>query len=203
MRVKSSARSAFLRNLILNSKRNPRLIEPRVFMYADGQWPPLPGGFVSAGEAEVEQRAADGREERTGGCGEAHGQQRLWEEARHQIRARDTDEHNGEDAVQERKPRFAARAEIAAEAEVDTGEHAVEDIAAQIVRAGSDRRRVGREQADDTRWRVLSPLFRCTGKQRQIGTAYSACAKIYAAGKNFSCLFSEDMVYSSQEVRAL
>lgn len=114
---------------------------------------------VAAGEAEVEQRAEDGREERTGGCGEAHGQQRLWEEARHQIRARDTDEHNGEDAVQERQARFAARAEIAAEAEVDTGEHAVEDIAAQIVRAGSDRRRVGREQADDTRWRVLSPLF--------------------------------------------
>lgn len=158
---------------------------------------------VAAGEAEVEQRAEDGREERTGGCGEAHGQQRLREEARHQIRARDTDEHNGEDAVQERQARFAARAEIAAEAEVDTGEHAVEDIAAQIVRAGSDRRRVGREQADDTRRRVLSPLFRCTGKQRRIGAAYSACAKIYAEGKNFSCLFSGDMVYSSQEVRAL
>ena len=53
--------------------------------------------------------------------------------------------------MQERQARFAARAEIAAEAKVDTGEHAVEDIAAQIVRAGSGRRRVGREQADDTR----------------------------------------------------
>ena len=31
---------------------------------------------VAAGEAEVEQRAEDGREERTGGCGGAHGKRR-------------------------------------------------------------------------------------------------------------------------------
>ena len=57
--------------------------------------------------------------------------------------------------MQERQLRLAAGAEIAAEAELDTGKEAVPDVAAQILPAGDGHCRVRREQGDQRLRRKL------------------------------------------------
>ena len=102
--------------------------------------------------AALKHREGDHTDEngkqRTRRVGQSHRQKRLREQAGRQICAGDAHQKDRPEVMQERQRRLAAGAEIAAEAELDTGKEAVPDIAAQILPAGDGHRRVRREQSD-------------------------------------------------------
>ena len=105
----------------------------------------VPCGFILPLHPAVEQDADDAGEQRAAGRGKTHRHEGLGEEPAGQPCARHTHQQDGEGVVQKRQPRPAPGAEIAAEAELDAREQAVEDVAADVGRTGQNHRLVGGE----------------------------------------------------------
>ena len=105
----------------------------------------VPCGFILPLHPAIEQDADDAGEQRAAGRGKTHRHEGLGEEPAGQPCARHTHQQDGEGVVQKRQPRPAPGAEIAAEAELDAREQAVEDVAADVGRTGQHHRLIGGE----------------------------------------------------------
>ncbi len=100
-------------------------------------------------EPRVEAKTDQHGKQRSGGRGDAHGEQGVREQLGCQIRPGHTDQGDGHDIVDESDIGAPACGEEAAEAEVNAREDAVDDVAADVLCSQQDYRRIGGEQADD------------------------------------------------------
>lgn len=96
---------------------------------------PLPSVRVLPPQNGERGQAHGDGQQRAERCRKPHGEQRVGEQPRGDIRARNAHQHNRQRVVHERKVRFLAGAEVAAEAEMHVRENAVPDVAAQVLAA--------------------------------------------------------------------
>lgn len=94
-------------------------------------------------------QAHDDGQQRAERSRKPHGEQRIGEQPRGDIRARNAHQHNRQRVVHERKVRFLAGAEVAAEAEMHARENAVPDVAAQVLAAEQHDADVPGEHGDN------------------------------------------------------
>lgn len=94
--------------------------------------PPAEQGVIYGECGECDQ-ADDYRQQRAGGRSQSHGEQGRGEEPRGQVNARHTHQRNGRNIMQEGQTEFSAGAEIAAEAEMNSGKNAVKNVPAEIL----------------------------------------------------------------------
>lgn len=94
-------------------------------------------------------QALDDGQQRAERSRKPHGKQCVGEQPRGDIRARNAHQHNRQRVVHERKVRFLAGAEVAAEAEIHARENAVPDIAAQVLAAEQHDAAVPGEHGDN------------------------------------------------------
>lgn len=94
-------------------------------------------------------QALDDGQQRVERSRKPHGKQCVGEQPRGDIRARNAHQHNRQRVVHERKVRFLAGAEVAAEAEMHARENAVPDVAAQVLAAEQHDAAVPCEHGDN------------------------------------------------------